>query len=230
MQKTVTLRTIKANHDQRVQSGRYGDKNNEVTATTTITTDSSVSFSSPSSTTSPSMPGTQTRHTTSSIRNACAATSTANACVAKSRVGDVIRWDSTKVQAAILTAAVSQRKDANKRKVILLIRHGQAEHNISMSKLYHIDTKLTSKGEHQVQQLHKFLTKESLFEEAGGKTQHSNSHGVQLVILSPLARAIQTGFGAFAAHVPTDGNIVLCFAPHVGIDSNGTIGKVLREG
>lgn len=40
----------------------------------------------------------------------------------------------------------------------------------------------------------------------------------------------QTGFGAFAAHVPTDGNIVLCFAPHVGIDSNGTIGKVLREG
>jgi hypothetical protein len=40
----------------------------------------------------------------------------------------------------------------------------------------------------------------------------------------------QTGFGAFAAHVPVDGNIVLMFAPHIGIDANGVLGKVLRDG
>ena len=40
----------------------------------------------------------------------------------------------------------------------------------------------------------------------------------------------KTGWGAFAAHVPTDGNIVLCFAPHVGIDADGNIGKVTRDG
>lgn len=40
----------------------------------------------------------------------------------------------------------------------------------------------------------------------------------------------RTGWGAFAAHVPVDGNIVLLFAPHVGIDADGNIGKVTREG
>lgn len=40
----------------------------------------------------------------------------------------------------------------------------------------------------------------------------------------------KTGFNAFSSHVPTDGNIVLLFAPHVGIDSRGNVGKVLRDG
>ena len=40
----------------------------------------------------------------------------------------------------------------------------------------------------------------------------------------------KTGWGAFSSHCPTDGNIVVMFAPHVGVDCNGNIGKVTREG
>ena len=38
----------------------------------------------------------------------------------------------------------------------------------------------------------------------------------------------KTGFGAMSSHVPKDGNIVVVFASHVGVDSHGTVGKVLR--
>lgn len=34
----------------------------------------------------------------------------------------------------------------------------------------------------------------------------------------------KTGWSAFSAHVPLDGNIVLMFAPHVGIDKDGNVG------
>lgn len=40
----------------------------------------------------------------------------------------------------------------------------------------------------------------------------------------------KTGWGAFSSHCPHDGNIVILFAPHVGIDSNGNVGKILRCG
>jgi len=40
----------------------------------------------------------------------------------------------------------------------------------------------------------------------------------------------KTGWGAFSSHVPKDGNIVVLFAPHVGVDSSGTVGKVHRHG
>jgi hypothetical protein len=41
----------------------------------------------------------------------------------------------------------------------------------------------------------------------------------------------KTGWGAFCSHVPSpDGNIVVLFAPHVGIDSNGNVGKIHRNG
>ena len=40
----------------------------------------------------------------------------------------------------------------------------------------------------------------------------------------------KTGWDAFSSHCPKDGNIVILFAPHVGVDSNGTVGKVLRKG
>ena len=40
----------------------------------------------------------------------------------------------------------------------------------------------------------------------------------------------QTGWGAFSSHVPKNGNIVVLFAPHVGIDKYGTVGKVHRHG
>jgi len=40
----------------------------------------------------------------------------------------------------------------------------------------------------------------------------------------------KTGFGAFSAHVPDDGNVLVLFGPHVGITANGEIGKCLRDG
>lgn len=38
------------------------------------------------------------------------------------------------------------------------------------------------------------------------------------------------GFGAFSAHVPEDGNLLILFAPHVGISRDGIIGKITRPG
>ena len=40
----------------------------------------------------------------------------------------------------------------------------------------------------------------------------------------------KSGFSAFSSQCPKDGNIVILFAPHVGIDSNGAVGKVKRGG
>ena len=40
----------------------------------------------------------------------------------------------------------------------------------------------------------------------------------------------KTGWGAFTSHVPTDGNIVILFAPHIGISSEGKVGYITREG
>lgn len=40
----------------------------------------------------------------------------------------------------------------------------------------------------------------------------------------------KTGWHAFSSHCPEDGNIVIMFAPHVGVDATGAVGKVLREG
>ena len=48
--------------------------------------------------------------------------------------------------------------------------------------------------------------------------------------LGGLPFAGKTGWGAFSSHTPTDGNIVVLFAPHVGIDRDGNIGKVHRDG
>jgi len=40
----------------------------------------------------------------------------------------------------------------------------------------------------------------------------------------------KTGFGAFAAHVPDSGHVVLLFGPHIGFTPNGEPGKFLRTG
>lgn len=39
-----------------------------------------------------------------------------------------------------------------------------------------------------------------------------------------------TGMGAFAHHVPEDGAVVVFYAPHIGITSEGTIGEIKRFG
>ncbi len=40
----------------------------------------------------------------------------------------------------------------------------------------------------------------------------------------------KTGWHAFSSHCPKDGNIILLFAPHVGVDSSGNVGTVKRDG
>jgi len=37
-------------------------------------------------------------------------------------------------------------------------------------------------------------------------------------------------FGAMAHHIPSNGNLLICYGPHVGIDFDGAIGKVNRRG
>ena len=39
----------------------------------------------------------------------------------------------------------------------------------------------------------------------------------------------KTGWGAFSGHVPENGNILVLYAPHVGIDAAGNIGKFKRH-
>jgi len=39
-----------------------------------------------------------------------------------------------------------------------------------------------------------------------------------------------TAFCAMAHHIPTNGNCIVLFGPHVGVDSDGVVGKVNRRG
>ena len=39
----------------------------------------------------------------------------------------------------------------------------------------------------------------------------------------------KAGFSAFAHHVPAEGKAFIIFAPHVGVEADGSIGKILRE-
>jgi len=40
----------------------------------------------------------------------------------------------------------------------------------------------------------------------------------------------KTGFGAFSAHVPDDGHLIVLFGPHLAISDSGELGKYLRDG
>ena len=39
-----------------------------------------------------------------------------------------------------------------------------------------------------------------------------------------------TGFGAMASHIPDEGSCLLVYGPHVGVDSDGNVGKIIRRG
>ena len=39
-----------------------------------------------------------------------------------------------------------------------------------------------------------------------------------------------TSFGAMAHHIPAGGSCLVVYGPHVGVDSNGTVGKINRRG
>lgn len=48
--------------------------------------------------------------------------------------------------------------------------------------------------------------------------------------LSGFPFAGNTGFGAMAAHIPDDGSCLIVYGPHVGVATNGQVGKVERAG
>lgn len=54
--------------------------------------------------------------------------------------------------------------------------------------------------------------------------------GFSLGGLGGLPFAGRSGFRAFLHHVPDNGKLLILFAPHVGIDANGEIGALEREG
>jgi hypothetical protein len=39
-----------------------------------------------------------------------------------------------------------------------------------------------------------------------------------------------TGMGAFSHHIPLDGAAIIFYAPHIGVNCNGELGKILRVG
>ena len=48
--------------------------------------------------------------------------------------------------------------------------------------------------------------------------------------LAGLPFSGKTGWDDFSSQAPKNGNIIVIFAPHVGIDKNGVVGKVNNEG
>jgi len=48
--------------------------------------------------------------------------------------------------------------------------------------------------------------------------------------LGGLPFAGKSGFEAFLHHTPVKGKVLICFAPHVGINADGKVGSHLREG
>lgn len=70
---------------------------------------------------------------------------------------------------------------------IILVRHGEGEHNVAAFYWTHPDPKLTRRGEAQARQL----------------CGHQLLRGAELVVCSPLSRAIQTALAAFEAESPT---------------------------
>lgn len=69
--------------------------------------------------------------------------------------------------------------------------------------------------------------------EAGDITDLLHQHFGEIFTLGGLAGIPfcgQTGFGAFAHHVPENGNIFVLFAPHCAISPEGKCGYYQREG
>mmetsp|Transcript_33317 Transcript_33317/g.106287 ORF Transcript_33317/g.106287 Transcript_33317/m.106287 type:complete len:285 (-) Transcript_33317:83-937(-) len=108
-----------------------------------------------------------------------------------------------------LTDGPSQPSSSTK--TILFIRHGQGNHNKSVKGWKLIDPPLNESGIAQAKSLHTDL---------GGV--HGVLRSVEAVIVSPLARAIQTAQGAFG-HGPAFGN---CTPP---IRTHWVVTPLLRE-
>lgn len=69
--------------------------------------------------------------------------------------------------------------------------------------------------------------------EKGDITEFLSSYYSEYFALGGLAGIPwtgKTGFGAFAAHVPDEGNILVVFAPHVSVSEEGKAGFYKRLG
>lgn len=56
------------------------------------------------------------------------------------------------------------------------------------------------------------------------------NHNFSMGGLAGFAFGGVTSFGAMAHHIPNNGSCLVLYGPHVGIDHNGTVGKVNRRG
>lgn len=58
---------------------------------------------------------------------------------------------------------------------------------------------------------------------------HAFLHFLNTFIPSPWFAGV-TGFGAMASHIPDGGSCLVVYGPHVGVDYDGSVGKVNRRG
>lgn len=63
-------------------------------------------------------------------------------------------------------------------------------------------------------------------------TQFTNIYGDNFSMggLAGFAFGGITSFGAMAHHIPTGGDCVIVYGPHVGVDADGVVGKINRRG
>jgi hypothetical protein len=58
---------------------------------------------------------------------------------------------------------------------------------------------------------------------------HRWGHIIPLSGLAGLPFVGKSGCKTLVEHLPKDGNIILLFAPHVGIDNEGNVGTIKRN-
>merc|ERR1712008_252910 len=66
--------------------------------------------------------------------------------------------------------------------------------------------------------------------ELGDQMRHTWGHVFNLGGIGGIPFGRKTGFTAFSHHVPDNGNLLVVYAPNVGISPHGEIGKLLRDG
>merc|ERR1719433_1793939 len=66
--------------------------------------------------------------------------------------------------------------------------------------------------------------------ELSDQMRHTWGHVFNLGGIGGIPFVGKTGFTAFSHHVPDNGNLLVVYAPNIGISPNGEIGKLLRDG
>merc|ERR1712241_656007 len=66
--------------------------------------------------------------------------------------------------------------------------------------------------------------------ELGDQMRHTWGHVFNLGGIGGIPFVGKTGFTAFSHHVPDNGNLLVVYAPNIGMSPNGELGKLLRDG